>query len=55
VFKNEVNELIEWSDNLDFDSYTNYWKSMSTADYSGTAIQSSMVRDRYFEWGIIFK
>jgi hypothetical protein len=36
-FKKEVDDLIEWSDNLDFDSYTNHWKQLSTADTTGQA------------------
>jgi len=34
-FTEEVNELIEWSDNLDFDKYTDFWKQLSAADPSG--------------------
>jgi len=38
-FKKEVDDLIEWSDNLDFDQYTNYWKSLSTADATGKPLR----------------
>ena len=33
-FDDEVRELLEWSDNLDFDKYFGEWQKMSTSDKS---------------------
>jgi len=38
-FAKEVDDLIEWSDNLDFDKYNSYWKNISTSNIKGQPLQ----------------
>ena len=34
-FENEVNNLIEWCEDLDFDKYMNNWYTLATSAYAG--------------------
>lgn len=38
-----MNELIEWSENLDFDSYVQTWSKLSTSDYTDNYINGKKV------------
>jgi hypothetical protein len=37
-FEDEVKELIEWSNNLDFDTYVKDWFQLSTSNTSGAYV-----------------
>ena len=34
-FENEVNNLIEWCEDLDYEKYTNNWHHLATSAYVG--------------------
>lgn len=34
-FENEVNNLIEWCEDLDYEKYVNNWHCLATSAYSG--------------------
>jgi len=46
-FSKEVDDLIEWSDNLDFEKYTSYWKQLSTTSYTGYPAQYSYGNQKF--------
>jgi len=35
-FENEVNNLIEWCEDLDYEKYVNNWHCLATSAYSGS-------------------
>ena len=36
-FESEVNNLIEWCEDLDYEKYINNWHQLATSAYSGSA------------------
>ncbi len=36
-FDNEVNNLIEWCEDLDYEKYINNWHQLATSAYSGSS------------------
>jgi len=49
-FDEEVNNLIEWCEDLDYDKYMNNWNVLATSAYAGTEnFQEYMNHDRPLE------
>jgi len=46
-FDNEVNELIEWSENLDFESYVDGWAKLCTSNQSSNHVNE--LRSTYLD------
>ena len=43
-FEKEVNNLIEWCDDLDYEKYIDHWKKLATSAYSEVKLDVRAMR-----------